>query len=80
MAPVAVTIEKAWLIDGTKSGALWTDKAKASEASQQIIAFTNSIPDPLNPSFPYTNPWATKKENKGRKDAPPVPKKVSQKI
>ena len=40
----------------------------------QIIDFTTKNPDPFSPEYPYANPWLTKKDNKGEKDAPKMQK------
>ena len=58
-----------------RATALYGPKAQtASDAAGQIIAFTNSWPDPFHPTYPYANPWATKKDNKGKQDPPKVQK------
>ena len=47
-----------------------------SVASQKVMAFTQSYPptqDPFMTNYPYANPWATKKDNKGKKDKPAGP-------
>ena len=40
----------------------------------QIIDFTLKYPDPFSEDYPYANPWLTKKDNKGKKDAPKMQK------
>ena len=51
----------------------------ASEAAKKIEEFTKSFPEPfaVGPgiagplAYPYENPWASKKDNKGKKPRPP---------
>ena len=49
----------------------------AKEASMHIEEFTKAVPEPFLPSYPNTNPWVPKKENKGKG---PTPAKSQRKI
>ena len=56
------------------TSAIFPGKATtASAASQRIIKFTESWPEPFSDKYPYANPWLQKKDNKGKKDRPAGP-------
>lgn len=40
------------------------------ENKQAFKTFTQTWPEPFAPNYPYENPWAAKKENKGKKPPP----------
>ena len=72
----AVTAEEmqpeiAFLADKLESPPLFRDPMSASEAAAKVKAFTETWPDPFVPGFQWANPWAQKKENKGKKERPP---------
>ena len=60
---------------GNERPPLFVKPMKASEACKQITDFTKTWPEPFAPSYAYANPWATKKDNKGKKDRPAGPMK-----
>ena len=55
-------------LNGTPSPPLFQEPMPESKAAEKIKAFTETWPDPFNPTYPYANPWATKKESKGKKE------------
>ena len=75
MTPDAMSAEVAFLSGDAPSSPVFpkTGKAKASHASEKIIEFTQKWPpsgEPFLPSYNFANPWATKKDNKGKKERP----------
>ena len=60
-------------LGGTEKAPLYMSPMSASEAAVKIVGFTKTWADPFRPDFPYANPWATKKDNKGKKDRPAGP-------
>ena len=67
----AVKDEIAFLKGSSTPTALYNKASTAKEAADQIKGFTESYPDPFAPGFNFINPWATKKENKNKKDRDP---------
>ena len=65
--------EIAFLKNGQEKGVLFKSPMNASEAGKQIEEFTKKWPEPFAPNYGFTNPWASKKENKGKKDRPAGP-------
>ena len=57
-------------LGGKPAPPLYIDPSKASDAVAKIVKFTKEWPDPFAPNYPYSSAWATKKENKGKKDRP----------
>ena len=49
---------------------LFKDPMVKSAAAKKIQEFTKAWPEPFAPAYPYSNPWANKKDNKGKKDRP----------
>ena len=56
--------------NGTASEPLHLNPMSASEAAAKIKEFTETWPDPFKPGYQYSSPWATKKDNKGKKERP----------
>ena len=74
-SPASWEKEIAFLADGKEMPPLYLNAMPASEAAKCIVKFTETWPDPFSPSYPYSNAWANKKDNKGKKDRPPGPVK-----
>ena len=64
-----VKAELEFLKNGAESK-LYKSPMPASEAAQKIKEFTKAWAEPFAPSYNFSNPWATKKENKGKKERP----------
>ena len=54
---------------------LFMSKCDAESACKKVIQHTEKQVDPFTPGYNFANPWNTKKENKGKKEPPPLPKK-----
>ena len=55
-------------LKGTPSPPLFDEPMLESQAAEKIKAFTETWQDPFSPSYGFINPWATKKEGKGKKE------------
>ena len=63
-----------FLKNGQNKGQLFRGQpCKASAAADELKKFTEEWPDPFKPNYAYANPWAQKKENKGKKERPAGP-------
>ena len=67
VSEAALKAELAFL-KGTPNPPLFQEPMKESEAAEKMKTFTETWPDPFSPAYNYVNPWATKKESKGKKE------------
>lgn len=66
--------EVSYLEGGTGASPIFPGKATSARiASERIMKFTESWPEPFSDKYPFANPWMQKKDNKGKKDRPAGP-------
>ena len=73
----ALKAEIAFLQGEAEPGGLWREPMSAAAAANKVKDFTETWPDPFKANYQWANPWANKKENKGKKERPPGPIKPS---
>lgn len=53
---------------GKESLPLYMSPMSATDAAKKIQAFTTEYAEPFAPNYAFSNPWANKKDNKGKKE------------